>query len=80
MEDEKTHMDIFKNFVEILFIYEGEPFRQLPIICRYIEELWSTFLVHYNSKNLDHNLIALLNYGMNKHKVSNTVNIRISNT
>ena len=76
MEENSIQENVFENFVDNLFVKEGKPFRQLPIICRYIEQLWSTFLVYYSSKSMGEKFVALLDYGMCKMKVCNTLVMR----
>jgi hypothetical protein len=69
MEENSLQANVFENFIDSLFVYEGKPFRQLPIICRYIHQLCSTFVIYYNSKNMHQDLYALLDYGMNRFQV-----------
>jgi len=55
----------------VVLNFQGVPVRQLPIIDRFLRQLWSTFLFHFSILQNTEKLMEIFDYGTTRLKVFN---------
>ena len=68
---EMTGGNVFQNVVDSFVVADaGKPIRLVPIVDRFVRQLWSTFLLFYSLNKNVNKLVAVYLHGTEKLKVS----------
>jgi hypothetical protein len=68
---EMTGGNVFQNVVDSFVVADaGKPIRLVPIVDRFVRQLWSTFLLFYSLNKNVNKLVAVYMHGAVKLKVS----------
>jgi hypothetical protein len=68
---EMTTGNVFQNVVDSFVVTDaGKPIRLVPIVDRFVRQLWSTFLLFFSLNKNVNKLVAVYLHGAEKLKVS----------